>query len=528
MVCSSGKAIKLKHREMVKECSAGDLIVHYCSPYIRAISKAKTDGRAYNQNTLPHPDLAEHFEHGWFFETDYFELASPLHKDKFAALLAERRNKKDILGYPVGPQGNIRQEYFIPFDNTGYEILCKLIENLPQHLSPTKYSNRISASEIYRIEGQDLRQAIADIDHAKTPHDFAESTRFDLLINGHRRYPPKTVVGLAAKRSFGRVLSNKEFSGGESSTAFRLLWSHGFEVVTKSRKVGFYDATFSVGRSNDSTFMIFESRGPNRNTDYHPGLESLLNNLADLDASLVAAVLDTQQTRDLKYEDRQLILEDHKYPVILREVPDLNQLRRDLTSSAGSTGTSRGKDKGGNPTKRIRLELSLPGELTLHELAEVLAEGKGQTAHVQREFKFQPKAPRGSSDIGERKAMDATVVTYLHFEMQRSLYDSLIKTYNKDDVATEQPTISGRPADVVVQINPDLFEIYEIKTAKSPCDCVRQALGQLLEYSFWPGSPKCNAIWVVGPSPIDANTKEYLDTLKEDFKLPIGYVHQPV
>ena len=80
----------------------------------------------------------------------------------------------------------------------------------------------------------------------------------------------------------------------------------------------------------------------------------------------------------------------------------------------------------------------------------------------------------------------------------------------------------------MVQISPDIFEIYEIKTAKSPRDCVRQALGQLLEYSYWPGSPACNAIWIVGPYPIDKKTKEYLKILQAEFKLPLGYFYQPI
>ena len=96
-------------------------------------------------------------------------------------------------------------------------------------------ANRVTAAEMYRITSDDLRNAIARLDENTAVHDFADSTRFDVLVEGFRRYAPKAVVGVAAERSFGRILKHNEFSGGESSSSFRLLSDRGFELVTKSR-----------------------------------------------------------------------------------------------------------------------------------------------------------------------------------------------------------------------------------------------------------------------------------------------------
>jgi hypothetical protein len=49
-------------------------------------------------------------------------------------------------------------------------------------------------------------------------HAFGPSTFYDLLVDG-RRYPPKAVVGLAARRVLGRALRPDEFQGGEESWA---------------------------------------------------------------------------------------------------------------------------------------------------------------------------------------------------------------------------------------------------------------------------------------------------------------------
>jgi hypothetical protein len=82
-----------------------------------------------------------------------------------------------------------------------------------------------------QITREDIEEAIAALDRGE-PHAFGPSTFYDLLEGG-RRYPPKAVVGLAARRALGRALRPEEFSGGEESWAFRLLRDRGFSVVRK-------------------------------------------------------------------------------------------------------------------------------------------------------------------------------------------------------------------------------------------------------------------------------------------------------
>ena len=67
------------------------------------------------------------------------------------------------------------------------------------------------------------------------------------------------------------------------------------------------------------------------------------------------------------------------------------------------------------------------------------------------------------------------------------------------------------------------YWFYEIKTAQSPRACLREAVGQLLEYSFWPGGQHASRLTVVGETAIDNDGLEYLRRLKERFSLPIEY-----
>ena len=73
---------------------------------------------------------------------------------------------------------------------------------------------RIPASELYQIQEDDLRNAIANFREGALPPTFKDSTRFDLLVDGYRRFPPKAIIALAARRPLGRVLSSSEFAGG--------------------------------------------------------------------------------------------------------------------------------------------------------------------------------------------------------------------------------------------------------------------------------------------------------------------------
>jgi hypothetical protein len=84
-----------------------------------------------------------------------------------------------------------------------------------------------------QITREDIEEAIAALDRGE-PHAFGPSTFYDLLEAG-RRYPPKAVVGLAARRALGRALRPDEFSGGEESWSFKLLRDRGFNVVRKPR-----------------------------------------------------------------------------------------------------------------------------------------------------------------------------------------------------------------------------------------------------------------------------------------------------
>lgn len=72
-------------------------------------------------------------------------------------------------------------------------------------------------------------------------------------------------------------------------------------------------------------------------------------------------------------------------------------------------------------------------------------------------------------------------------------------------------------------IDRDGATFYEIKTDTSAKKCIRNALGQLLEYSSYPTERRAKKLIVVGDAPATEDDKNYLEYLREQHSLPIHY-----
>jgi hypothetical protein len=139
-----------------------------------------------------------------------------------------------------------------------------------------------------------------------------------------------------------------------------------------------------------------------------------------------------------------------------------------------------------------------------------------------RPFEFQsgfmPRVSSARASLPERE-LD---INLRHNIFQEALYNKLVEKYGDDNVGGEIQSGVGTNIDIVVR-HKGQFHFYEIKTAKSPRICLRQALGQLLEYAFWPGSQEAVRLVVVGETELDDEGAKYLHELKKRFSLPLEY-----
>jgi hypothetical protein len=113
-------------------------------------------------------------------------------------------------------------------------------------------------------------------------------------------------------------------------------------------------------------------------------------------------------------------------------------------------------------------------------------------------------------------------VNLRHNLLQETLYRQLVAEYGTENVHREVPTGNGNSVDVAVQ-QTEGFWFYEIKTFQSPRACVREAIGQLLEYAFWPKSQEACRLIIVGETAPDQDVLEYCRRLKQRFSLPVEY-----
>ena len=170
-------------------------------------------------------------------------------------------------------------------------------------------------------------------------------------------------------------------------------------------------------------------------------------------------------------------------------------------------------------------------DLLLDDLDRLLplyrhVEGKGDASGVFQSgsFRFLPGFKRKVSTATMTRTQKDLDMMLRHNILQEKLYQKLAKKHGRNNVSVEQASGVGTSIDLVVR-HGDEFWFYEIKTADSPRACLRQAVGQLLEYAFWPGAHPANRLVVVGENAPDAESTKYLETLKRRFRLPIAYEH---
>ena len=160
--------------------------------------------------------------------------------------------------------------------------------------------------------------------------------------------------------------------------------------------------------------------------------------------------------------------------------------------------------------------------LPLYEFVEGGDEGSASEPQTARTFEWKPgnsaRVSRARFERPERNIERAL----RHNELQAALYSHLCGIHGEERVSGEQDCGIGKFVDVAVR-NGNEFVYYEIKTGYSSQNCIREAFGQLMEYSFWPGAQEASQLVVVGESPLDQDASEYLDRLREEFTLPLTY-----
>lgn len=117
---------------------------------------------------------------------------------------------------------------------------------------------------------------------------------------------------------------------------------------------------------------------------------------------------------------------------------------------------------------------------------------------------------------------DAITTKNLHNELMRKLYDRLCSENGKDNVGTEI-RVGAKRIDAVVK-GSDFYDLYEVKTALNPFDCVTEALGQLCQYAYLFCRDKIGKMIIAGVSEPTKEVEQYLATLRKNHSLQVYYI----
>jgi len=160
--------------------------------------------------------------------------------------------------------------------------------------------------------------------------------------------------------------------------------------------------------------------------------------------------------------------------------------------------------------------------LPLYEFVEGRQKNYPELLPREQEFAFRPGHLPRKRRTRMTLAAQEIDIALRHNQLQDALVKQLVRRFGENAVGTEIPNGVGGKIDIVVKNN-EGFDFYEIKIGSSARSCIRQALAQLLEYSFWPGARRAERLIVVGEPALDSEARQYLALLHEDFGIPIFY-----
>ena len=139
-------------------------------------------------------------------------------------------------------------------------------------------------------------------------------------------------------------------------------------------------------------------------------------------------------------------------------------------------------------------------------------------------FNFVPSTPDHKVSSYQRNTRKSkTTVQKIHNEIEKTLFKHLIESkVAQNDIACDTISFGGNLADIVVRRTSSEYSIYEIKTDTDVRRALREAVGQLLDYTYWERDIVVNDIFAVVPYvPLSKNLREFIGRLQNAVSLKL-------
>ena len=128
-------------------------------------------------------------------------------------------------------------------------------------------------------------------------------------------------------------------------------------------------------------------------------------------------------------------------------------------------------------------------------------------------FAFREGVTIGESNSSRRRPQDSIDVELRSNQIKRILCEKL-KNETALKLGDEIPSGNGGKIDLVGSLPSGEFDFYEIKPAIFARHAIREALPQLLEYSFRRGGKAARRLIIVSQAPLDRDSDDFLAILR--------------
>lgn len=114
-----------------------------------------------------------------------------------------------------------------------------------------------------------------------------------------------------------------------------------------------------------------------------------------------------------------------------------------------------------------------------------------------------------------------TQLNLLHKNIQKKIYQQLDAIY-PGNIGTENNSGYSTKIDLVRRLGNN-YIFYEIKVYDNLKMCIREALGQLMEYSCWCGKECASELIIITQHELDKTAYNYLRYIRKQHKLKVNY-----
>jgi hypothetical protein len=169
---------------------------------------------------------------------------------------------------------------------------------------------------------------------------------------------------------------------------------------------------------------------------------------------------------------------------------------------------------------------SKPAHLSVYEYMRQLYDKFGGEIEKEERSDSEPKLenlrtrkPAENKNINSqvRTIARSYIVEQKHNKLQEALKEKLIEKFGKANVLIEENYVD------IKLLQPNRITFYEVKSSPYPSDCIREAIGQLLSYTFYDTDRRIKRLIVVGQYPPNNSDKGFIQFIKDQLKVDFEY-----